>query len=66
MARLIYTLWKVDYQGRSVSIQSAIYQVAYASWLPPRVASLAFALSFVLLWYGILLVLYKRNIILKV
>jgi predicted acyltransferase len=66
MARLIYTLWKVDYQGRSVSIQSAIYQIGYASWLSPRLASLAFALSFVLLWYGILLVLYKRNIILKV
>ena len=65
-ARLIYTLWHVDYQGRSVSIQNAIYQIVFASWLPPRVASLAFALSFVLLWYGILLVLYKRNIILKV
>ena len=34
--------------------------------LTPRVASLAFAVSFVLLWYAILLVLYKRNIILKV
>jgi predicted acyltransferase len=66
MARLIYTLWHVNYNGASVSIQNATYQVAFASWLPPRVASLAFALSFVLLWYGILLVLYKRNIILKV
>jgi predicted acyltransferase len=66
MARLIYTLWHVDYQGRSVSIQNAIYQIGYASWLPPRVASLGFALTFVLLWYGILLVLYRRNIILKV
>jgi len=66
MARLIYTLWKVDYQGRSVSIQNAIYQSVFASWLPPRVASLAFALTFVLLWYGILLVLYRRKIILKV
>ena len=65
-ARLIYTLWRVEYEGRSVSIQNAIYQIAFASWLPPRVASLAFALSFVLLWYGILLVLYRRNIILKV
>ena len=65
-ARLIYTLWQVDYQGRSVSIQSAFYQIAFASWLPPRVASLAFAVTFVLFWYGILLVLYKRNIILKV
>jgi len=66
MARLIYTLWHVNYNGASVSIQNAMYQVAFASWLPPRLASLAFAISFVLLWYGILLVLYKRNIILKV
>ena len=66
LARLIYTLWHVNYNGASVSIQNAIYQIAFASWLPPRVASLGFALLFVLMWYGILLVLYKRNIILKV
>jgi predicted acyltransferase len=66
MARLIYTLWHVDYQGKSVVIQNAIYQIVFLPWLPPRVASLAFAIAFVLLWYGILLVLYKRNIILKV
>ena len=66
MARLIYTLWHVNYQGKSIVIQNAIYQIVFLPWLPPRVASLAFAVSFVLLWYGILLVLYKRNIILKV
>ena len=66
MARLIYTLWHVNYNGQSVSIQSAIYQALFLPWLPPRVASLAFALTFVLLWYGILLVLYRRKIILKV
>ena len=66
MARLIYTLWHVNYSGASVSIQNAIYQIVFASWLPPRLASLGFALGFVLLWYGILLVLYKRKIILKV
>jgi predicted acyltransferase len=66
MARLIYTLWHVSYQGKSIAIQDAIYQIVFLPWLPPRVASLAFALAFVLLWYGILLVLYKRNIILKV
>ena len=66
MARLIYTLWHVNYQGKSVVIQNAIYQIVFLPWLPPRVASLAFAIAFVLLWYGILLVLYKRNIILKV
>jgi predicted acyltransferase len=66
MARLIYTLWHVNYQGKSIAMQDAIYQIVFLPWLPPRVASLAFALSFVLLWYGILLVLYRRNIILKV
>ena len=66
LARLIYTLWHVNYQGKSVAVQDAIYQIVFLPWLPPRVASLAFALSFVLLWYGILTVLYRRNIILKV
>jgi len=66
MARLIYTLWHVTYQGKSVALQDAIYQSVFLSWLPARVASLAFAIAYVLLWYGILLVLYRRKIILKV
>src|ERR1700693_6328356 len=63
MARLIYTLWHVNYHGKSVAFQDAVYQIVFLPWLPPRVASLAFAISFVLLWYGILTVLYRRNII---
>ena len=66
MARLIYTLWHVSYHGKSTAIQDAIYQAVFLPWLPPRVASLAFAIAFVLLWYGILVVLYRRNIVLKV
>jgi predicted acyltransferase len=66
MARLIYTLWHVNYNGKSTAIQDAIYQSVFLPWLPERVASLAFAITFVLLWYGILLVLYRRKIILKV
>jgi predicted acyltransferase len=66
MARTIYTLWKVEYAGKLVSVQSAVYQSAFASWLEPRNASLAFALTFVLFWYGILWVLWRRKIVLKV
>ena len=66
MARLIYTLWHVNYGGKPTAVQDAIYQSVFLPWLPPRVASLAFAITFVLLWYGILLVLYRRKIILKV
>jgi len=66
MARTIYSLWKVDLDGQQVSIQAAIYRTAFASWLEPRNASLAFAVCFVSLWYGILWVLWRRKIILKV
>ncbi len=65
-ARLIYTLWRVDYNGKQVSIQSVIYEKAFHSWLPDRLASLAFAVAFVLLWYGILAWMYRKKIFLKV
>ncbi len=66
MARTIYSLWKVEYGDRVVSVQSAVYQGLFASWLEPKAASLAFALSFVLLWYGILRALWRRKLFLKV
>jgi predicted acyltransferase len=66
MARTIYSLWKVEYEGKLVSAQSAVYQAAFASWLEPKNASLAFALTFVLLWYGILRLLWQRRLFLKV
>jgi len=66
LARIIYTLWKVPYEGKQQSIQAVIYKTAFLPWLPPRVASLAFALTFVLFWLGILTILYRKNIVLKV
>ena len=66
VARLIYTLWKVDYQGLRVPVQSMVYQSVFASWLEPRNASLAFALCFVLFWFVVLWALWRRNIFFKV
>jgi predicted acyltransferase len=66
LARLIYSIIKIRYSGQSVSLQSAIYQSAFASWLSPMNASLAFALAFVLFFLAVLTLLYRRNIILKV
>ena len=66
MARLIYSILKVDYQGQSVSLQAFIYRTGFASWLAPHNASLAFALAFVALWYVILLMLHRRNIFFRV
>jgi predicted acyltransferase len=66
MARLIYSLIRVDYGGERVPVQAVVYREMFASWLPPEPASLAFALSFVLLWMAILWPLWKRGIYLRV
>ena len=66
MARLIYSIFKVNYHGQRIALQSAIYQSVFASWLSPLNASLAFALTFVLFWFAVLAWLYRRNIVLKV
>ena len=66
MARLIYSILKVDMDGRSVSLQSWIYQKGFASWLAPMNASLAFALAFVGFWFLVLWALYRRKVFFKV
>lgn len=66
LARIIYSIVKVEYEGKRVPLQAAIYQSAFASWLSPLNASLAFALAYVLLFLAVLSVLRRRNIIFKV
>lgn len=66
MARLIYSIIKVKLNGQSVSLQNAIYQTVFASWLSPRNASLAFAIAFVTFWYIVLAALYRRRLFFRV
>jgi predicted acyltransferase len=56
----------VSMGGESVSLQEGIYRSAFASWLAPHNASLAYAIAFVVLWYGILRVLEKRGLMVRV
>lgn len=66
MARMIYTVWKVDFRGAPTPVQAVVYETVFRPWLAPRNASLAFALCFVLFWYLILWALARKNIIFKV
>jgi predicted acyltransferase len=65
MARLL-GLIRVPREGGSVPVQRAIFESGFASWLPPRPASLAYGVAFVLLWYAILRVMERRGWILRV
>ena len=66
MARLL-TLIKVQASdGNPVALQTWIFRNGFLSWLPPYRASLAFATCFILVWLGLLWILYRRKIFLKV
>ncbi|HLV27266.1 MAG TPA: heparan-alpha-glucosaminide N-acetyltransferase domain-containing protein [Gemmatimonadales bacterium] len=66
MARLIYSVIRIDTETGSISLQAAIFRTIFEPLGSPRFASLLFAISFVALWFGILAVLHRRGIYLKV
>ena len=67
MARITSTIWQVDAgDGTRISAQGLLYKTVYAPLLPPRDASLLYAISFVTLWFVILWGAWKRGIVLKV
>jgi predicted acyltransferase len=52
--------------GTRISIQGLLFNRLYASWLPLREASFAYAVSFVVVWFLILWAAWKRGVVLKV
>jgi predicted acyltransferase len=66
LARCIYSIFTVTVDGKKISLEAGIYQTLFASWLEPVNASLAFAVTFVLFWFGVLYVLYQKKIFFKV
>jgi predicted acyltransferase len=66
MARLMYSVLTVRYHGGTIPLEEGIFRTVFLPWASPVNASLAFAVSFVALWFGILALLHRRHIILKV
>ncbi|HXI14254.1 MAG TPA: DUF5009 domain-containing protein [Thermoanaerobaculia bacterium] len=65
MVRLIGSLIKIPSGGKSAPLSAVIYRSFYTSWLSPINASLLYAISFVLVWLGIMMVMRRKNLILK-
>jgi predicted acyltransferase len=65
MARTL-GLIRIPANEGSVPLQRAIFERGFASWLPLELASLAYALAFVTLWYAILRLMEKRGWVLRV
>jgi predicted acyltransferase len=58
------TLTRPD--GEQVVLKTYLYDALYASWLSPANASLAYAVTYVLVWLGLLSVLYRRRIFIRI
>jgi predicted acyltransferase len=65
MARLL-GLIKLPWGNETISLQGWIFQKLFLPWASPINASLAFAITFILLWLGLMWILYARKIFIKV
>ena len=52
--------------GSPMALQPFVYNHLFASWLSPNDASLAFAISFILLWLFLMWLLFRKNIVVKI
>ncbi|HZG54096.1 MAG TPA: heparan-alpha-glucosaminide N-acetyltransferase domain-containing protein [Pyrinomonadaceae bacterium] len=52
--------------GNPVSLRAFLYENLFASWAAPLNASLLFAVCTVLFWLGLMTILYRRRIFIKV
>jgi predicted acyltransferase len=66
MAKIFYLIrWPAE-RGETVTLQAWLYRHLFATWLPDYVASLAWALLFVAFWWGVVALLDRRRIFLKI
>src|ERR1700761_6171114 len=56
----------LDIAGAAISLHQAAHRYLFASWLPPRIGSLAYALAIVALNAGLLYPLYRKHIFLRI
>jgi predicted acyltransferase len=66
MARLLGLIKVPQSDGNSISMQGLIFRNLFLSGLSPINASLAYAIAFVLLWLGLMWILYRWRILIKV
>lgn len=66
MAKVTFAIRWTGAGGETVTLKRWLYELAIASWLPPYVASLAWALTIVATWWALMSVLYRRGIFIKI
>ena len=65
LARVLTLVTVPAADGRAVDLKSWLYTTGFASWADPTFASFLYALAYVLLWLGVLAVLYRFRVFLR-
>ena len=65
MARILGIIRVMGPQGQDISLQQWIFTNLFLSWAEPVNASLAYAVSFILLWLFLMWLLYRRRVFIK-
>jgi predicted acyltransferase len=66
LARVFGLIHTTKLDGTPGNLQTWLYEHLFLSWLAPVNASLGYALGYVLLWLGLMTILYRRRIFIKV
>jgi predicted acyltransferase len=57
---------QVTVGGETTSVHQYLFETVFLPLAPPMAASLLYALLYILLWYGVLAVMYRKNVIVTV
>jgi predicted acyltransferase len=64
--RILYLIKITDDAGNKISISEFLFNNYFLSWLEPINASLLLAIVYVLIWLGLMWILYAKKIFIKV
>jgi predicted acyltransferase len=66
VARLLDLYWVTGPEGIPIALKTELYTTLFASWAGPTRGSLLFALAYVCLWFVPMLVLYRKEVFLRI
>jgi len=66
VAKLTIVLFVTQADGTRITLKSYLYNTLFASWLDPFNASLMYPVTYMLIWLGLMGILYYKKIFIKI
>ena len=66
VGRLLYLIKWQTAEGTMITLKGYLFDTFFLSWLSPINASLGFAIVYILIWLGLMWILYAKKIFIKV